>query len=290
MPMSIQTERRNVERTTGEIAKLTKQLADYKSKETDKQKKINQIQRTITKNTSTSLYNSKVNQITRLQNEIANLIKKQADVQKMVSDKTTNLNRNTERLNREEDKERIKQIDLDKKRERKQLEHQRKITQQLQEQKALMIEAEEFVSSTSNDNTAPKKYDFFISHASEDKADFVRPLAEALQNLDVEVWYDELTLKVGDSLRKSIDKGLVYSRFGIVVISSSFIKKEWTAYELNGLTAKEMEGSKVILPIWHKVSKSEVMEFSPSLADKLALNSATKSVEEIAQDLAELLE
>jgi hypothetical protein len=48
----------------------------------------------------------------------------------------------------------------------------------------------------------------FISHASEDKEDFVRPLAETLQQLGVKVWYDEFTLKVGDSLRRKIDSGL----------------------------------------------------------------------------------
>lgn len=44
----------------------------------------------------------------------------------------------------------------------------------------------------------------FISHASEDKEDFVRPLAETLQQLGVNVWYDEFTLKVGDSLRQKL--------------------------------------------------------------------------------------
>ena len=51
-------------------------------------------------------------------------------------------------------------------------------------------------------------YDVFISHASEDKALFVRPLAKALQQAGLKVWYDEFTLKLGDSLRESIDRGL----------------------------------------------------------------------------------
>ncbi len=60
------------------------------------------------------------------------------------------------------------------------------------------------------------KYDIFISHASEDKDDFVRPLAIALIEKGFKVWYDELSLDVGDSLRQSIDKGLKNSRFGLV--------------------------------------------------------------------------
>ena len=65
----------------------------------------------------------------------------------------------------------------------------------------------------------------FISHASEDKDSVVRPLALALKNKGINVWYDEFELKIGDSLRRKIDQGLSKSKFGIVVISRSFIKK-----------------------------------------------------------------
>ena len=75
------------------------------------------------------------------------------------------------------------------------------------------------------------KYDAFVSHASEDKDEFVKPLVEALQDAGYKVWYDEFTLKVGDSLRRSIDNGLTNSRYGIVVFSNAFFAKNWTQYE-----------------------------------------------------------
>ena len=62
-------------------------------------------------------------------------------------------------------------------------------------------------------------HDVFICHASEDKDGFVRSLADTLRTNHVDVWYDEFTLKVGDSLREAIDRGLTSSRFGIVVLS-----------------------------------------------------------------------
>ncbi len=68
-------------------------------------------------------------------------------------------------------------------------------------------------------------YDAFISHASEDKQKFVKPLAKALSRMEYRVWYDEFELRVGDSLRQSIDKGLVNSNFGIVVLSPAFFAK-----------------------------------------------------------------
>jgi Domain of unknown function (DUF1883)/TIR domain len=134
-----------------------------------------------------------------------------------------------------------------------------------------------------------KEYDVFISHASEDKEEIVRPLAYALQNEGLSVWYDEFELKIGDSLRRKIDKGLANSKFGIVVLSKQFIRKGWTNYELDGIITKAVTGEQVILPIWHNITKKEVIDFSPSLADKLARNTSTYTVEEIAVEIAEVI-
>lgn len=115
-------------------------------------------------------------------------------------------------------------------------------------------------------------YDLFICHASEDKDSFVRPLAEALQKENVEVWYDEFSLKLGDSIRRSIDKGLSQSRFGVVVLSQVFFSKQWTQYELDGLVEREIAGkSNIILLIWHEIEYKTVVLHSPSLANRKAV-------------------
>lgn len=117
-------------------------------------------------------------------------------------------------------------------------------------------------------------FDVFVCHASEDKNRFVRPLAEQLKKNHIEVWYDEFTLKAGDGLRKSIDIGLSKSRYGIVVLSKNFFKKEWPQWELDGLVQRQLnEKTNLIIPIWHNISKKEVIAFSPSLADKVAIES-----------------
>lgn len=134
-----------------------------------------------------------------------------------------------------------------------------------------------------------KTYDVFISHASEDKDAVVRPLATALTENGIRVWYDDFELKIGDSLRRKIDQGLANSRFGIVVISRSFVKKGWTNYELDGLMTKAISGQQVLLPIWHDITKQEVIDYSPSLADKVARNTSQETVEEIAVEIAELI-
>lgn len=118
------------------------------------------------------------------------------------------------------------------------------------------------------------EYDLFISHASEDKSEIVRPLAERLQNRGLRVWLDEQELTLGDSLRRSIDQGLSRSRYGLVILSPAFFHKEWPNKELDGLVAREDGREKVILPIWHNVGAADIIEYSPALADKLAVSTS----------------
>ena len=134
-----------------------------------------------------------------------------------------------------------------------------------------------------------REYDVFISHASEDKDTIVRPLANALVDENLIVWYDEFELHIGDSLRRKIDRGLAKSRVGLVVLSHAFIAKGWTNYELDGIITRTVDGQQVLLPIWHNISKDEVVQYSPSLADKVARSTATHTVEEIAAEIAGLI-
>lgn len=134
-----------------------------------------------------------------------------------------------------------------------------------------------------------REYDVFVSHASEDKEEVVRPLAVALQQAGLRVWYDEFELRIGDSLRRKIDRGLADSRFGVVVLSRFFFEKGWTNYELDGLVTRAVTGEQVLLPIWHNISKQEVIRYSPSLADKLARSTSTHTVEEIAAEIVEVI-
>jgi len=154
---------------------------------------------------------------------------------------------------------------------------------------SLYREEEDNTNIFNKDYSITKKYDVFISHATEDKDSIVRPLAEELQGAGLRVWYDEYELKLGDSLRRKIDAGLANSRFGIVVLSHHFFRKNWSQYELDGLVTREMTGEQIILPIWHNISKQEVISYSPSLADKLARSTATHTVEEIATEIVELI-
>lgn len=284
--MSLSQKQNEVSRTLGDIATLRRQMADAQKAESANLKEADTIRRSITKSTSESSLRQKQQKLTKLADDFAKISDKQAGISKKLADKNTQLGRQQDGLNKEEARERKKVMDADKKREREQLEYQRNLTRELHAQRELILPPS---LPPVGQIVAPQRHDAFISHASEDKEDFVRPLAEALIEAGFDIWYDEMTLKVGDSLRQSIDRGLSQSRFGIVVLSTAFFSKNWTQYELNGLVTREMTGGKVILPIWHKVSKDDVLAYSPTLADKVAINSSLSSRDKIVAQLSEVL-
>lgn len=125
----------------------------------------------------------------------------------------------------------------------------------------------------------------FISHASEDKAEVARPLAERLAAQGIKVWYDEFTLTLGDSLTREIDRGLTQCDFGVVILSPSFFGKEWPRRELEALHSREtIEGRKRILPVWHQLEAAEVAGHSPLLASRLAV-STHRGLDTVVDDI-----
>ncbi len=140
------------------------------------------------------------------------------------------------------------------------------------------------------DSTLPDagndEWDVFICHASEDKRAFVNSFARALRDAGLRVWYDEFILTLGDSLRRSIDRGLAHSRYGIVILSPYFFAKNWPQRELDGLVSLENNGRKVILPIRHNIDAAGVRTYSPTLADRISLSTMESMTKLVSSVLA----
>jgi len=279
--MSIRTIQSNIRRVQRDIRSCQKKLTDESKKEAQKAERINQIHRSISRATSLSTIKSKQREIERLEREVVQIKKKKANLTKRIADRTAELHKYQQQLSKEQTREQDKLLDS--------LKRQNEEAQWRQEELLLQLNRAAAMAESEEAELSDVMYDVFISHASEDKDDLVRPLAEKLREAGFSIWYDEFQLKVGDSLRRSIDKGLANSRFGIVVLSPDFFAKNWPQYELDGLVAREMNGGKIILPLWHKVSKDEVMRYSPSLADKFALNTAMYTIDELAEKLGDVL-
>lgn len=129
------------------------------------------------------------------------------------------------------------------------------------------------------------RWDFFICYASEDKSAVAKPLADILASRGLRVWYDDFSLKVGDSLRRKIEHGLERSNFGIVIISPNFFRKEWPQRELDMLVQKQIRSKrKKILPVWHEVDQNAVAKKSLALIDLKAAKTAD-GLETVANEI-----
>lgn len=271
-----------IERCLREIASLQKDDAREAKKEADLSAKLSQARLSASRTKNASTIQSKLREADRAASELAAVGSKRADIAAKIASKTSTLHSYEGRKAQDDARASRRLADEQKRLIREREMHDRHVKQELRNQMTAMQSVEKAPSQ-------PTPHDFFISHASEDKEAIVRDLANALRERGAKVWYDEFTLKVGDSLRRSIDLGLASSRFGVVVFSEHFFRKEWPNRELDGLVARETQGQTRVLPIWHKVSKDEVARYSPTLADKVAISTALKGIEEIADELMTLL-
>ena len=134
----------------------------------------------------------------------------------------------------------------------------------------------------------------FISHDSRDKALIAQPIAKGLASRLCPIWYDEFSLKIGDSLRESIELGIKETNKCILILTPHFLKNSgWGKKEFNSVFTKEMiTNERVVLPIWYNVTAKDVYEYSPALADNYALtwpSNENKSPKEYDEQVEEVI-
>lgn len=271
--------RTDAARVRDEIAKTTSTVAA-------KRKKAADARRAAQRSKNASAIRLKIAEADRAEGEANSAEKKRADLEKKVADLEGRIAK--------------AQIDVDKKR----AVDQKKALTAIQSQNARAasqftptptfgseVEAHPWgAAATGSMATSSATVDVFLSHASEDKGSIARPLKDALEARGLSVWFDEIRIKVGQSIRQEIEKGIANARFGVVVISPDFFRKQWTRAELDALFSRKMDsGQNLILPIWHHVSKDEVLAQSPLVAGILALNSALMTVDEMARAIDEVV-
>lgn len=279
--MGVEQYQRKVNSLDKEIADLEKKKEEEDRKAADNHKKASRV--SVSKNASESMIKSKMRQIENYEEKARKAEAASADYGKKISDKRTKRNDAYLKLQKEEQNERKKQ--------EKSIENMKRVYEQrISELESLRLSKvkNEFLETVSGDEP---EYDVFVSHAWEDKADFVEAFVQALKDREIKVWYDKSKIKWGDSMRARIDDGLRKSKFGVAILSPNYIAegKYWTKAELDGLFQMESINGKTLLPIWHNLTKKQVMDYSPILASKLAMTTATMTAEEIADELLDML-
>jgi len=130
-------------------------------------------------------------------------------------------------------------------------------------------------------------WDVFICHASEDKDDFARPLADQLRKEGVSVWFDEFEVRLGDSIAGKIEKGLANSKAGVVVISRRSLEKGWATYETNAIKQLHIASRSRLIPIYKDISPEELRAVAPGISDIRGLDARNHSVSECAYEIVE---
>lgn len=282
--MSVEQYQKTVNTLDKEIADLEKKRATLDSKCADLKKKIGDAEVAIRKTKSASTVKSKLNQISTWQKEESRKASESANIGKKISEKRTKRNDAYKKMQKA-------QLDEEKKKDKRvksmQVSYENRVkelTNQLSVKPLIPETIHTYVESN-------EEYDVFVSHAWEDKEGFVDEFVAELEKLDIKVWYDKQRIKWGDSMRARIDDGLKKSKFGIAVISPDYIAegKYWTKAELDGLFQLESVNGKMLLPIWHNITKQQVMNYSPIIASKLAMTTASMTAEEIAKEMQSLL-
>ena len=139
--------------------------------------------------------------------------------------------------------------------------------------------------------TGKEKFDVFISYAHEDGTEVANQLRVHLTARGVEVWIDQIRLDtIGQNLRAEIDRGIVGSRFAAVILTPAFFERPWTLAELGGCVARQIAGQQNILPVLHNITMEQLLDRSPTLADKISRSTGQYSISQIAAEIARVVQ
>lgn len=296
--MSLDSDRSTVTRLQKEINELQGKQADEMKKVAQATKNMNSAMTSASRASSQSMAQSHMRTVDREAKNIESAQEKAARFSADISRKMSDLTRAQERVFSGEERQRKDQAAIYEKQRRADEDARRKLRADnialardlvsLKAQMTAAIEAQAastqpFVVENAEGQSTP--YDFFISHASADKEDFVDGLVSCAQSAGLNVWYDRSAILWGESIRQKIDEGLRRSYFGVVVLSPHFFERPWTQYELDAIVQRDLSGSGRLLPIWHRLSQDDVAKQAPSLAGRLALPTANYSTAQIVEEL-----
>lgn len=263
---------------TRDLERLNRDLVAAVKKESDALKKISQLNQKLLKAKATSQIASYSSQIQTENKKIFDSKKKQSDIQKKISDITSKLNKTRTDLGKERNKESQKALN------RIQLENKNRIN--------------EIISNSNNSdldrNTVTKQnfeHDIFFSYVHED-SDYADPLVELMKDSGIDVVFDKNDLAWGQSIIDFIDNHLRSVKYGIILLTPTYLNKYWANYELKSLLQRHSrsKGNNIILPIWHNITADEIAGHSLALTDFSALSTSIFTQEDIVKKVLELVQ
>lgn len=89
----------------------------------------------------------------------------------------------------------------------------------------------------------------FLSYSNKDR-EMARKIANELKGEGIDVWFDEWSIHVGDSIVQKIEQGLKESKFLVILLTRSSIESGWVEKEWHNKIEEEAKKRKVVvLPV-----------------------------------------
>ena len=129
----------------------------------------------------------------------------------------------------------------------------------------------------------------FLCHAWPDRQADAKDVYDMLCDEDVSVWFSEVSLRPGTDMRVAIDKGLVSSRMGIVLVTPAMLEKLSTDRSIASNELSALLRRNLLVPVMHGVTFEQLDQVSPTLASRGGFNTAEEPIETIVQKIAELV-
>jgi hypothetical protein len=132
-------------------------------------------------------------------------------------------------------------------------------------------------------------HDVFLCHAWPDRQADAKDVYDLLVDEGVSVWFSEVTLRPGTDMRVAIDKGLVSSRIGIVLVTPAMLEKLLTDRSIASNELSALLRRNLLVPVMHGVTFEELDNVSPTLASRGGFSTAEEPIGDIVVKIAELV-
>jgi hypothetical protein len=136
--------------------------------------------------------------------------------------------------------------------------------------------------------SVPDLRDVFLCHAWDDRQGAAKDLHDQLESRGVSVWFSEKDVALGTPLLREIDKGLVKSRVGIMLVTPALLRR----LQGEGIADKELSvllARDLLVPIVHDTTYEALRDVSPMLGSRSGLSTAEVPMADVAAKLAELV-
>lgn len=137
--------------------------------------------------------------------------------------------------------------------------------------------------------TRTQENDVFLCHAWPDRQADAKDVFDLFVGEGISVWFSEVSLRPGTDMRVAIERGLVSSRMGIVLVTPAMLDKLRTDRIVANAELSALLRRNLLVPVMHGVTIEDLDQVSPTLASRGGFSTAEEPMGDIVVKVAELI-